>query len=450
MKTDRHSETNEQWRRWVMRKSVRCALAIAAVGLFVGILVGCGSSSDGTSGSTAASTDSSTTSEAAGLPTAMKVYGAYLGAKPGAADPSQAPIQFGLVTQEGGALSFPSAAEGAKAAVKYVNEELGGVQGHQIQLVECAVVDSEPEGQACAQQFLSDKSITAVVQGVLPLGGPAFHQTLAGKLPVITTIPVSLQDANSENSFAISAGVFGFTPGVVKYSTESLKAKSASLLYADDDPSSQLIGKEVQAGLEKAGVQVSVGTYQSSSPSLSAPVLAAKVGSTDVAVLVAGTPSACVALAKATEPVANDEPIVAASSCLVPPVKTSLGDYPKWTYVSQTENVALPQPGAAVEGFLEVLQAEAPEATTDTYAQGGFMGVMLAAKVASEAGAKGLTPESFSTKITAYTGPTPMLPPKFSWGAVPELPAIGTLQNRFYIYQGDGSFEDAANGEWIG
>ena len=53
------------------------------------------------------------------------------------------------------------------------------------------------------------------------------------------------------------------------------------------------------------------------------------------------------------------------------------------------------------------------------------------------------------SRVKAFTGPGPMLPPHLKWGLVPALPALGTVQSRLYTYQGGGTWKDATGGQWV-
>src|SRR5262249_35441161 len=62
-------------------------------------------------------------------------YVAYTGGKAGPADNSLPPVTIGFVNQQGGQQVIGAhATDGAEMAVKYINAELGGVDGHPVQL----------------------------------------------------------------------------------------------------------------------------------------------------------------------------------------------------------------------------------------------------------------------------------------------------------------------------
>ncbi len=85
--------------------------------------------------------------------------------EPVAADESMEPVTFGFHNLEGGAVSLPEIRLGFEEGIKYVNEELGGINGHPIEIESCNV-DVTPESSVnCANQFV-EAGVDVAVQGV--------------------------------------------------------------------------------------------------------------------------------------------------------------------------------------------------------------------------------------------------------------------------------------------
>jgi branched-chain amino acid transport system substrate-binding protein len=427
-------------------------LAAAMACVFAALAVAaCGDSDSSSSSSSSSSGTSSSAASGggAGLDKATSQLSKYVGGTPGAADSSKSAITFGMINDEGGVPSFPEGSAAADAAVKFLNEKLGGVDGHPVKLVTCKVASGEEQGQTCAQRFLNDRSLTGVLEVALPIGGQAFHQTMAGKKPVIMTTPNTVASATGKNSYGISAGVFGTSPGFVGYASQFLKAKTVSLLFPNDDSTAQLAAKQIRQGFAKAGVKVTTGGFKSAATDLLAPVTASGATRTDATVALLPTPPACIAGAKAFQQAGVSKPILALGLCINEPVKKALGDFAKWTYVFGNVNPTAPDdPDAAA--FTAAMKQYAPEGNTGGFAIHSFMGVLAMAKLAGDAGADALTPEKFAAAAKAYRGPTPALsttlhPP----GYIPDLSAMMTLGTRDYTYEGNGQFKDATGGKWV-
>lgn len=424
------------------------AIALAAVAAALA-LAACGSSDD--SSSTGASTGSAAAKSAgANLGSATSAYQSFVGGSSGKADASKAPVVLGFVNDEGGIPSFPEGSVAAEAAAKFVNANLGGVGGHPLQLKKCLVAGNEEQGQSCAQQFLNDKQVKAIVEDSQVVGAQAFHQTLAGKLPVVIGSPNSVADATAKNAYGISAGVFGTNPGFVSYATQFLHAKTASLIFPADDPTGQVAAKQIKQSLTKAGIKVKDAGYKSSSPDLLAPVNAAGAGQTDVIVTLFPSPPTCIAGAKALQQASAGKPVLALNLCIAAPVKQAVGDYPKWTYVSLNTNPEIKGADPATDAYSAIMKAYAPaNANLGGFAPHAFMAVLTAVKALNEAGGAEATPTAIADKLKAYTGPTPMFAPDLKFGSVPGLPSIGSFQTRLYTYKGGDSWTDATNGKWV-
>jgi branched-chain amino acid transport system substrate-binding protein len=424
------------------------AIALAAVAAALA-LAACGSS--GGSSSTGESTGSAAAKPAgANLGSATSSYQSFVGGSSGKADASKTPVVLGFVNDEGGIPSFPEGSVAAEAAAKFVNENLGGAGGHPLQLKKCLVAGNEEQGQSCAQQFLNDKQVKAIVEDSQVVGAQAFHQTLAGKLPVVIGSPNSVADATAKNAYGISAGVFGTNPGFVSYATQFLHAKTASLIFPADDPTGQVAAKQIKQSLTKAGIKVKDAGYKSSSPDLLAPVNAAGAGQTDVIVTLFPSPPTCIAGAKALQQASAGKPVLALNLCIAAPVKQAVGDYPKWTYVSLNTNPEIKGADPATDAYSAVMKAYAPaKANLGGFAPHAFMAVLTAVKALNEAGGADATPTAIADKLKAYTGPTPMFAPDLKFGSVPGLPSIGSFQTRLYTYKGGDSWTDATNGKWV-
>jgi len=141
----------------------RRAAVVAAVALFA---ASCGSSKsdNGAAGTTAAAAGTTaaaaettaaaaaTTAAAAGSSAPTEVEGkvtdfaGYVGGS-GAADSSKSPVKIGYFNQQGGSIEVTHTnVDGINAAVKYVNEEAGGIGGHPLEVVTCYVANTEDVG----------------------------------------------------------------------------------------------------------------------------------------------------------------------------------------------------------------------------------------------------------------------------------------------------------------
>src|SRR4029077_20120913 len=66
------------------------------------------------------------------------------------------PYVFGMINDETGAVTFPEARQGAIAAENYVNNYLGGINGHPIQINNCTGDGTAATAAQCANQLVAE------------------------------------------------------------------------------------------------------------------------------------------------------------------------------------------------------------------------------------------------------------------------------------------------------
>ena len=119
----------------------------------------------------------------------MTNYLTYVKGTRGKADPKKSKVYIGWVNQQGGQVVIGGlATAGAELAVKYVNDQLGGVGGHPVALVECFIKSNEEEGTTCGQKLVNDKRINVIATGAVATGAQSLFATIRGAKPVVTGV----------------------------------------------------------------------------------------------------------------------------------------------------------------------------------------------------------------------------------------------------------------------
>ncbi len=451
--------------------AVMAALAVAA----------CGSSSSSSSSSTAsassaAATTSSaaaatssaaaaTTSSAAAATTSSAAaatgstggqgsrsvtnYLTYTDGKAGAANPKLTPVTVGWINQQGGAVSIgPLATEGAETAIKYINSQLGGVDGHPLMLSTCFITSAEEEGTTCAQQMLANKSIDVVDEGAVAIGIQSFYATLGTAKPVIVGVSVTPVDSVQKNAviyFGDSTHVLG---PMGTYAKDVLHAKTAALVYPDvagDTDAATAIADALKA----AGVQVKSVGYDESDPDLIGPLTSAGATTADM-VIPYSESAGCINLAKGLQQlgITDAKKIVSAPLCLNGQVAAGLGGhYPLWTYSIASSLFGDPtDPGMpAYEKAVAALEpaADAP----DPWNIVSFSQILTTDRFLNELGYGHITPAAILAKARAFTGPLALGAPSLDCGQYPSAPANCNDRAQFFQYKGGHTFVKVAG--WL-
>jgi branched-chain amino acid transport system substrate-binding protein len=430
---------------------------VAVVGLAL-VAAGCGSgsSSTSTSASTAAAGGSTaaTSTPASGAGTggaggkSVTNYQDYIGGKAGKADPSKSPIYIGWVNQQGGQQSIgPAATDGADLAVKLVNDQLGGIDGHPVALKKCFIKSAEEEGTSCAQKLGNDKSVTAIDLGGIAIGIQPFYSTIAGKKPVIVGVAVTPVDSVQKNAVILFGDVTKVLGPFGTYAKDILHAKTAALVYpniAGITDGAAAIAK----GLTAAGVKVKKVGYSQGSTDLIGPLTAAGAQSADMVVPYSDA-SGCVNQAKGLKQlgITDAKKIVSAPLCLNPTVSAGLGgDYPIWTYAIASSLFGDPtDPG--MPPYMAATKQYGVKTAPDPWVIVSFSDVLTTIKFLNELGPSNLTSSAILNKAKSFTGPVALGAPALQCGKYSDAPAVCNDRAQFFTYHGKNDFKKAAS--WL-
>ncbi len=142
------------------------------------------------------------------------------------------PVRIGMINNDTGpAAAFPEISRGAEAAVTWINEELGGVDGRPIELIGCDTEFSATGSQSCGQQMVNEG--VPVVLGGIDIFGDGILVLEDNGIPYVGGIPISFASAQSPTSFQFSGGSWGMVLGFVHHITEVLHAERVAILYGD-------------------------------------------------------------------------------------------------------------------------------------------------------------------------------------------------------------------------
>lgn len=195
------------------------------------------------------------------------------------------PITLGMVNQENTpAGSYPELSQAVQAAVRFVNEQLGGVDGHPI-VVDVCNTDFSTEGSTSCGQRFAEAGVPAVLGGI-DVFGNAIDTLDENGIPYIGGIPISTQSVQSPNSFQWSGGTWGATVAFADHAATKVKAKKVSIVYGEfgSITHSAEVGQKV---LEDQGVDVQLVPYPIMATDISSALNAAAASKPDALFILA-------------------------------------------------------------------------------------------------------------------------------------------------------------------
>ena len=124
--------------------------------------------------------------------------------------------------------SFPEIRFGIEGAVNYINAELGGIDGHPVELVTC-LQNSVPAAQECAQE-LATSDLVSVINGVnIWTVAFDFYGTM-GDTPVIGGLPLFAGDYNQPNARYFNGGSVQVYSAAARFVAEDLGVDKVAVL----------------------------------------------------------------------------------------------------------------------------------------------------------------------------------------------------------------------------
>ncbi|HUA02324.1 MAG TPA: ABC transporter substrate-binding protein [Solirubrobacteraceae bacterium] len=300
------------------------AAAMVASGL---LAAGCGSSSSstttgggGSSGGATSATSAATTTAAAG----SAAFGAPKKA-------TGSPYVFGMINDETGAVTFPEARQGAIAAMEYVNNYLGGINGHPIVIDNC-IGDGTPAGAGrCATELVAKHPLA--ILGAADVGAPASIPIYAhANLAYIGGIPFTPVPFVSPNSIQFWSVSVGDNAAAAVYAGKTLGAKSVALMYFSN-PQGESIIPQIVPVFKAAGVST-VKTIPLSPTSPDPSPQAALIQSSGADLAYIDVPNGCGNVLKSLKSVGYTGKLMGIDPCGAPPVITASAGGAEGMYIA--------------------------------------------------------------------------------------------------------------------
>jgi branched-chain amino acid transport system substrate-binding protein len=155
------------------------------------------------------------------------------------------PVLIGFQNPKGDpAGSFPEYESGALAAVKFINEKLGGIggdpvtgkPGRPVELAVCSMAINPADSQKCANELAGKKPFA--VFSSLNFFGNHFPIYAAAGVPVFVGTPITIADFTTPGIYAIgiSGGCVGVHTGLVDYAVNTVGARRVAVPWADTPP----------------------------------------------------------------------------------------------------------------------------------------------------------------------------------------------------------------------
>ncbi len=286
--------------RWFGAVAATCALGLIAAG--------CGSSSSSSSATSSASSSASSSSSSSSA--TASVFGTPKKA-------TGTPYTFGMINDETGAVTFPEARQGAIAAVNYVNNYLGGINGHPIVIDSCTGDGTPATAARCANELVAKHPLA--ILGAADVGAPASIPIYAhANLAYIGGIPFTPVPFVAPNSIQFWSVSVGDNAAAAVYAGKNLGVKKVAIMYFNNAQGASLLPQVIPV-FKAAGV-TSIKTVPLSPTSPDPTPQAAIVQSSGAQLAYIDIPNGCGNVLKALKGVGYTGKLMGIDPCSAPPV----------------------------------------------------------------------------------------------------------------------------------
>ncbi|CAN5245767.1 hypothetical protein BH09ACT10_BH09ACT10_20330 [soil metagenome] len=388
-------------------KSTRLAWAAAISCALVLTACGGSSDSDGGGGTDAASGDVTATD----IATALE----YTGGEEGKADSSLEPFLVGFANAQGGVPAFPEQEKAADAAVDFVNNHLGGIDGHPLKLEKC-FMNAEEDGQKCAAQFL-DKDVKIANVGTVVYGNAPFYKLINGKFPVVVSVGTTAADTSSEHVYGLDGGAIANLLGMAVNAKKN--GPKISIVSSNNPAAKFLMDEAILPFMKSIGLEETTAYVAdtATTPDFVSAIQNNGAKDADTIYLLNSSVGMCVSLYDAMKQISVAKPVVAPSQCSADPMPEKTGGGPEgWSITGLTDPpfISTPQVDVINHGMKA---AGVLDALNQGFASKVFGDILSITKFAKAVGYDKATPQLLEDQILAFRGPAWTVPGTIECGS---------------------------------
>ena len=340
------------------------------------------------------------------------------------ADESLEPVKIGMIAQIEELMAFPEVPAVVQAYVDYFNAELGGVNGHPIELEVCGAGDAVESHIACANQFVNADDVHVVINGGFLANSITSGTILAEAGVANLGLGNDFIDYLTPNLYNFDPGLPGMAQVFFVFAKERRDVSTMTLFVADD-PGIEPFVPALTAIATGNDIEINEVIRLGFEPDLTGPISAADT-SNDGWLFVLADGAQCTASAAAAVTVGYEGSLFANDLCAGQDVVES-GVIDGWA-VPIVSSAPTVDGGAEVDEIHRVL---------DTYGGAGVQTAGLAGwalaqafiarDLLMEAGGADATDESVLTALSTYSSTDlPAYPDVICPGPEPWLGACNT------------------------
>jgi branched-chain amino acid transport system substrate-binding protein len=368
-----------------------------------------------------------------------------------ASGPTGSTITIGAQDSNAGAAAFPQTGFGAQAAEWYINNKLGGINGHKLKVDLCHDSSTTDTAIACANKFVSEK---------VPVVYDTYDSLLGADVPILgaANIPIVGAYASASPADGAPAGkTFYFTGPTAVSALNSLTiikklgGSKAALAVQDATAAHTYVANTLNPIAKTLGIDISNVQYLDvSSPNYTVAAATEIQAHPDVAGVIALPDDGCTALFQALRQQGYTGTITA-GSCnqfikAMGPQAKGIVISPR-TWVVGSEKYAPADVKKQISDFTDAMKAIGQESQISGRSIASFAGLVTLAQEMSKIQGD-ITPASVTTQVQSIKDVQMFLGPKITCDGQqwPGYPSACSHQAIYFTVQSDGTIKPPSGG----
>lgn len=304
------------------------------------------------------------------------------------------PLTIGLINTEGSPIgSFPEIRRSVEAAARYVNEELGGVHDHPLDIVHCVTDGTQVRSQACATEVLGHDPLVVLGGVDLAAGVPILIINEAG-VPYVGASPILGRELMHPGSFLLAGGAPADLLGLAEYATGELGARSVGVVYVDLPGLLDQAVEGAERVLAERGVDELRIVAEKADAADFVPALSAATEADPDVVIAAFDGRGCTRIMQAKQALGITAPLLLPSSCASEAVLEAGGSGANGAYLASAFLPYAHESDPEVALFREKLALYGDSDDLGALSQAGFSLVMSLYRLLSDLDEASLTPQA--------------------------------------------------------
>jgi branched-chain amino acid transport system substrate-binding protein len=293
------------------------------------------------------------------------------------------PVTIGFISDAGGSGAIgtgPLTEQGAKAATEYWNADLGGLEGHKVNLYICENQSTPAGGQSCANDMVQH-GVVAVVEPFTGQGQTEVPTIVGAGIPYIVVTGASTAELTTPGAYALEGGFPAYL-GAMALSAKQHGYKKVAFLVENVPAAIQ--GAQALGGIvyKAAGVDMQIVPVNPGTADVTPQLQTAAAGGAS-AVGVIGDVTLCSSFLKGYETLGLKLPRYVLSTCQDPSIeksatldKTLAGSY--ITTTTKTSKADQKEYASIVKAFLPKVS---PNANVSSNQSDGVTPVLALANI---------------------------------------------------------------------